>query len=65
MESSECWWCNCGRRQSRHHLKEAAGESWQGLRVPAPRALAVRLLCGVRATDAVVSFRGVRGWAAG
>ena len=20
VESSECWWCNCGRRQSRHHL---------------------------------------------
>ena len=19
-ESDECWWCNCGKRQSRHHL---------------------------------------------
>ena len=20
LETDECWWCNCGRRQSRHHL---------------------------------------------
>ena len=20
LESDECWWCNCGRRQSRFHL---------------------------------------------
>ena len=20
LESSECWWCRCGRRRSRHHF---------------------------------------------
>ena len=20
LESGECWWCNCGKRQTRHHL---------------------------------------------
>ena len=20
VESDECWWCNCSKRQSRHHL---------------------------------------------
>ena len=20
LETDECWWCNCGKRQSRHHL---------------------------------------------
>ena len=60
LESRECWWCNCGRRQSRHHLLverkawalqikrlwERAGKDREWGQ---PRAPAVRLLWDVGA----------------
>ena len=67
MESNECWWCSCGKRQSRHHLftdcrawspqirrlwKRVGKEChWEH-----PRARSVRWLWKEEATGAVLEF---------
>lgn len=65
LESSECWWCDCGKRQSRHHLFTEC-RAW-GLQIRMlwrrtgkdchwehPRAPAVRWLWKEEATEAVL-----------
>ena len=67
LETDECWWCNCGRRQSRHHLftecrvwAPQISEPW--LRIGKdcgwehPRAPALRWLWKDDAVGAVVEF---------
>ena len=67
MESSECWWCNCGRRQSRHRLfvecrawPPQTRRLWRGSSKDCgwehPRAPAVRWLWEESAIRAVLEF---------
>ena len=66
-ESDECWWCNCGRRQSRHHLftecrawMPQIRELWRRIGKDCgwehPRAPALRWLWKDDAVGAVVGF---------
>ena len=66
-ESDECWWCNCGKRQSRHHLFAECRawlpqirELWQRIGKDCgwehPRAPALRWLWKDDAIGAVVEF---------
>ena len=71
LESDECWWCNCGRRQSPHHsfVECRAGapqirELWQRIEKDCgwehPRAPALRWLWKDDAVGAVVDFLKTR-----
>ena len=64
LESDRCWWCNCGKRQTRHHLFT---ECWAQIRRlwmrigkdckrEHPRAPSVRWLWKEDATEAVIEF---------
>ena len=67
LESDNSWWCNCGRRQSRHHLFaecrawapqtralwSRVGKDWQWEHLRAP---ALRWLWKEEATEAVLDF---------
>ena len=67
LESNECWWCNRGRRQLRHHLfvecrawAPQIRRLWRGIGKDCgwehPRAPAVRWLWDEGATGAVLEF---------
>ena len=67
LESDGCWWCNCGRRQSRHHLftecrawAPQIRELWRRVGKDCgwehPRAPALRWLWKDDAVEAVVEF---------
>ena len=67
LEMDECWWCNCGRRQSRHHLfmecrawLPQIRELWRRVGKDCgwehPRAPALRWLWKDDAVGAVVEF---------
>ena len=67
LETDECWWCNCGKRQSRYHLftefqawllqirdlRRRIGKEchWEH-----PRGPALRWLWKQEATEAVIEF---------
>ena len=66
-ESDECWWCNCGKRQSRHHLftecrawMPQIRKLWRRIGKDCgwehPRAPALRWLWKDDAVGAVVEF---------
>ena len=67
LDSDECWWCGCGRRQTRHHLFTGCRawtpkirELWQRVGKDCgwehPRAPAPRWLWEDDAVGAVVNF---------
>ena len=64
LETSDSWWCNCGRRQSRHHLftewAPQIRELWKRVGKDCgwehPRAPALRWLWKDDAVGAVVEF---------
>ena len=50
LRTSDCWWCNCGKRQSRHHLQGmdppdqgAVAEGGKGLWVGAPKGASAEM----------------------
>ena len=66
LESDECWWCKCGKRQTRHHLFTECRawalqirKLWERIREDChwehPRA-SVRWLWKEEATEAVLEF---------
>ena len=66
-ESDECWWCSCGKRQTRHHLftecqawRPQIKELWKRIGKDCgwehPRAPAMRWLWKDDAVGAVVEF---------
>ena len=68
-DSDECWWCNCGKRQTRHHLftecrawAPQIRRLWRRIgkdcRWQHPRVPSVRWLWEERATDAVLEYPG-------
>ena len=69
LESDKCWWCNCGKRQTRHHLfteckawARRIERLWSRISKDSgwkhPRALSVRKLWEEGATEDVLEFLG-------
>ena len=67
LESDECWWCNCGKRQTRHHLfsecrarapqiRRLWGRIGKDCHWERPRAPPVSWLWKEGATEAVLEF---------
>ena len=67
LETDECWWCNCGKRQSRHHLfteyrawAPQIRALWERVgkdcRWEHPRAPSMRWVWKEDATEAVIEF---------
>ena len=69
LELDDCWWCNCGRRQARHHLftecrawAPQIRRLWRRIgkdcRWQHPRAPSVRWLWEERAIEEVLEYLG-------